>query len=252
MKAVDFFNILDQSVQADDIVYTGPSARFIMSLYTDFYGQQWPDNYMQSQRNCWSDYTMCIREVSNIVMESESKVGDVWIIYPVSFAKELKRYDERGNLESFGGSRHDAGNLLPLVSLTLLRFPADGGLLNSVRQEWLAEYRPLLTGDPAVRSFFDVHYNDGQLTYVREACAPADAAAQFYLHIYPDGSPNVLPEWSQPYGFENRDFDFLDRVGALLENRCLITVALPDYDIASIHTGQYADAGRIWEVEFAP
>lgn len=49
-----------------------------------------------------------------------------------------------------------------------------------------------------------------------------------------------------------RDFDFLGQIGALLENRCLITVELPDYDIASIRTGQYTDAGRIWEVEFAP
>ena len=59
-----------------------------------------------------------------------------------------------------------------------------------------------------------------------------------------------MPEQWQSYGFENRDFDFWDRGGALLENRCLITVELPDYDIASIDTGQYAGAERFWQANF--
>ena len=64
-----------------------------------------------------------------------------------------------------------------------------------------------------------------------------------------------MNRWSDRYrerGFENRDCDFWDESGALPENRCIISVALPEYDIAGIRTGQYTDAGRVWEVVLAP
>ena len=176
-----------------------------MRYYSAYYGEQWPGNYIQGTRGCWSDYTECVREISNIMMHRENAIGDAWVIYPINFSTELKRHSEPVNLESVGGSRHDGSNLLPLASLTLLRFSADAELFDSVQREWLEEYRPVLEGDPAARGFFDVHYNVGRLTYDREPCAPADVESAFLLHIFP-ADPNVLPDTRRAYGFENPGF----------------------------------------------
>ena len=105
---------------------------------------------------------------------------------------------------------------------------------------------------PVIQSDFTVYRNDGRLIYAKAPCAPTDTNAPFFLHIVPT-NPDDLPESGRPHGFDNRDFAF-EEAGALLDGRqCIASVALPDYDIAAIRTGQYVpDAGRIWAAEFAP
>ena len=244
-KAVAQFAILERSAQDNDIVYiTNPFWR-IMSFYGAHYGRDWPDNYIKGTRTgCERDYTGCIREVSNIVAARGSAVDDVWLVNDrKSLASKLARYDDGGSIDSSESFRQ----ILRLSALNMVRFPAGGGLLDAVRREWQQEYRPALSGEAVWSGAFDIYYNDNRLTYDREGCAPADVAAQFFLHLFPAGSPSDLPARWQPYGFENRDFDFLVQDGALLENRCVVTVDLPDYDIASIHTGQYAGGHRLWQ-----
>ena len=106
-------------------------------------------------------------------------------------------------------------------------------------------------GPPAARNFFSVYHNDGALTYIRENCTPADAAAPFYLHIIPS-DVNNLPAPQREHGFGNRDFEFGPAGGVQYQGRCLVSISLPDYAIDRIHTGQYRpETGRLWEVEFA-
>ena len=110
------------------------------------------------------------------------------------------------------------------------------------------QYQP-----PVIQADFAVYRNDGRLIYAKEPCAPADTKAPFLLHIVPTNLAD-LPEVSRPHGYDNRDFAF-KQVGARLDGRqCIASVALPDYDIAVIRTGQYspdADAGvkALWIVE---
>lgn len=239
-KAADFFGFMEQSVHSDDIVYITGSTIPVMSFYGAYYGLQLPDNYYQGQYGCWVSYTICIREISNIVAEQESDVGDVWMIFHDNLSYKLERYDERGDLE-FIADFSDAGSRLTTPSLALHRFPAAGGLLRSVRREWPEDNR-------AAKRRFEVSYNDGRLTYERESCAPSDIREQFFLHTLPAGERNVLPEQWQSYGFENRgDFAFADMGGTLVGNRCALSVTLPEYDLASIRTGQYDGDGRIWK-----
>ena len=47
-----------------------------------------------------------------------------------------------------------------------------------------------------------------------------------------------LPGHRKQYGFDNMDFDF-EAHGMIFDGKCLATVALPDYAITSIRTGQY-------------
>ena len=100
-------------------------------------------------------------------------------------------------------------------------------------------------------NFFDLYLDGNELIYRREPCAPADAAARFFLHLIPvDG--NDLPEVRQQSGFDNLDFDFAGR-GAVSAGQCLATASLPDYPIARIRTGQHSPGvGQLWQADFRP
>ena len=247
-KAADYFAVLEQSVPDDAIVYSTWSARQVMSFYSAYYGRSWPDNYIIDTRICGPGYTECVREPDIMAVPGEGY--DVWMITDLYLTSVLARYDGPGYRDGLARFRHGGDKQSP--RLYLLRFPALRKPLDRMRREWLKEYRPLLSGAPVRRGDFDVYYNDTRLIYAREPCAPADVAARFFLHIVPADPARVLPAGSQAHGFENRDFSFADGAGAPAGNRCLITVRLPGYGIASIHTGQFTESGRIWEVEFAP
>ena len=104
-------------------------------------------------------------------------------------------------------------------------------------------------GAPAVSDFYEVYIGDDRLAYVRESCGAGDTAARFYLHIVPEARAD-LPVERRGYGFANRDFDF-ERFGLRSGGSCLISVPLPEWELTAIRTGQYTDAGRLWEGEFA-
>ena len=243
VTAANFRTFLAESTAADDVVYTPGS----LAAINDFYDRQHrtgkPDNHIYGNELCWaeSDIGNCFRELSNVIMTRGDNPGRVWLLYggPI-LPEQLLRWSELDGID------HVVNR--PLVNLYRLEYD---GLMANIQREWLAEYEPLLAGQPAAHGPFDVYYNSGRLTYDRAPCRPEDAKPTFLLHIIPI-DPNALPEQRQSDGYENRDFNFLEQGGALLENRCLVSVALPDYDIASIRTGQYANAGRLWAVELAP
>ena len=104
---------------------------------------------------------------------------------------------------------------------------------------------------PVIKTDFEVYHNAGRLIYAKEPCTPADTTAPFFLHILPENAANLPADFRQN-GFENRDFAF-EQAGVLSDGQCIASVALPDYDIAIIRTGQYTPGvGRLWETEFAP
>ena len=102
---------------------------------------------------------------------------------------------------------------------------------------------------PAIRSVFGVYLDGGALHYVRDGCERGDAEARFFLHVTPRDAAD-LPEARRASGFENLDFAF-DRRGAIFGGTCMATIALPDYAIAHVRTGQFASgSGRLWEGGF--
>ena len=112
-------------------------------------------------------------------------------------------------------------------------------------------YEKLVSGEPAVRSDFDVYLRKNTLIYVKEPCARADTEAKFFLHLIPADVAD-LPDHRKQYGFDNLDFNFDER-SVIFEDQCLVTVVLPSYDITSIRTGQFLSGeGRVWEEEFTP
>ena len=238
VTAANFRTFLAESTAADDVVYTPGSLATINEFYDRHHGTEKPANHIYGNELCWanSDIGNCFRELSNVIMTRGDNPGRVWLLYwSQTLPEQLRRWSEPDDIS------HVVNR--PLVNLYRLEY---AGLMANIQREWLAEYEPLLTGAPAAHGPFDVYFSGGRLTYDRAPCRPADVKPTFLLHLFPV-DPNALPEQWQSYGHENRDFNFLEQGGALLESRCLVSVTLPDYDIASIHTGQYSDSGQLWQ-----
>ena len=112
--------------------------------------------------------------------------------------------------------------------------------------------RAALATEPLVRSVYDVWRDGRLLTYVRDGCPREDVerdGPRFFLHVFPaDGGD--LPERRREYGFDNLDFTLAMR-GTRIDGDCVAVARLPDYPIATVHTGQYDDTGALWTAEFA-
>ena len=135
-------------------------------------------------------------------------------------------------------------------------------LYDSVNEASRSAYQSIRSGRPAGRSHFDMYLHDSggaganTLSYVKEPCSWRDTRGQFFLNITPV-DPDDLAEDLAQRGFESRNFDFFDESGLRFHGVCMVTVDLPDYEIASITTGQLAprlisgeDEDRSWEASF--
>ena len=101
-------------------------------------------------------------------------------------------------------------------------------------------------GDPIIESDWSVHLKDGRLVYVSGRCA--NRKAPFFLSMVPREAEG-LPEHGQRRGVDRMEFRFRDfaRIGS---RGCVVAVDLPEYELASIRTGQSGEEGRLWEGEY--
>ena len=182
-------------------------------------------------------------------------------IYPDNLA-DLPFYLWKGGFENrdfllpdYGGRPGGeclAAFLLPDYSIREIR-TGQSGRWNEViyfpfdPEQLRADYAALAAAEPDRRADFDLYWQDGRLTYIRETCAAADTAAGFFLHIIPAEVAD-LPAERRPAGFANRDFAFAHYGGAF-DGKCLAAVSLPDYPIKEMRTGQYVPGqGDLWSV----
>ena len=128
------------------------------------------------------------------------------------------------------------------------RYAADHPGIQKILAFYRMIYRAAIAGEPAARGEFDLYLADKELTYVKEPCDPEDATPRVFLHVAPERMDD-LQEGRQRYGFNNLNFDFLER-GAAFDGKCVARVPLPDYPIASVRTGQFTPEGELWRVEF--
>ena len=109
-------------------------------------------------------------------------------------------------------------------------------------------YQSIQSEKPLTRSKFDIYRLSNQLIYIKEPCSKSDISDNFFLHIIPTNK-NDLPEGRQSLGFQNLDFIF-DQHGTILDGRCIASVQLLEYNIASIRTGQWIpNQGNLWSEE---
>ena len=101
------------------------------------------------------------------------------------------------------------------------------------------------SGEPIIRSDFDVYMDAHALTYVKEPCVESDTRGVFFLNIRPV-KPEDLAEGRRESGFDDLSFRF-DRFGARFNGKCMARRGIPGYAIAEISTGRRErDAGEIW------
>ncbi len=127
-----------------------------------------------------------------------------------------------------------------------------------IEASWSA-YQSVRSDEPVSRSHFDVYLqSDGTgastLAYVKEPCRAKDRRGAFFLNITPV-DPDALAEDRAAHGFESRTFDFYEESGLAFRGACMVTVDLPDYEIASITTGQLTGGftpgeDKSWEASF--
>ena len=92
--------------------------------------------------------------------------------------------------------------------------------------------------EPLIRSNFDAHLIGSALMYAKDDCSEDDISEKFFISVYPVDE-NDLSDWRRQHGFDNLDFHFEDRIIRRGERCIAITLPLPNYDIARIHTGQF-------------
>ena len=110
-------------------------------------------------------------------------------------------------------------------------------------------YQAAAAREPAARSDFDLHLDDGALIYLKEPCDESDARGRFFLSVYPSDARD-LPADRRESGHESLNFDFAPPAGAAFNGKCMATIRLPDYGISKIETGQWIPGGeRLWSGE---
>ena len=119
-----------------------------------------------------------------------------------------------------------------------------------VPPDYAGARREALAGEPLARGEFDVYGKRRTLTYVRDGCTEEEAARLFFLHLYPEDAGD-LPDDRREHGFNGLGA-VLTRNAGRVGGDCVAIVALPDYPIARIRTGQFDESGQMWAVEFAP
>ena len=118
-------------------------------------------------------------------------------------------------------------------------FPGAADTLAELHRLRQAETRP------AIRAQWDVFRYGERLLYARPGCTAEERETPFFLHLTP-AETGDLPEQRRRYGYDNLDFRFA-RQGLMLGDECIALVPLPDYPITAVTTGQYTDAGRLWQ-----
>ena len=142
----------------------------------------------------------------------------------------------------------------PLSKVETGQWTPDGGEIWNARipfAGYFDRYRETLKGisgrTPAVSSVFDVYVDGDSLIYAKEPCAADDARGRFLLSAFPMDESD-LTEGARKSGLAHNslNFDFADR-GAAFDGKCAIVIALPDYPIREIETGQWLPGeGDIW------
>ena len=179
--------------------------------------------------------------------------------------REEAGFDNLGFVLMQKGGMHDGGCFatvdLPEYEIESIRT----GQLSEDVQTWRADYNFALPEiiaavkklqgsghEPEIRSNFDVYVEDDQLIYVKDSCNTDDRDTLFFLHVFP-ADENDLVAGREVSGFDNLDFELMQK-GGVHDDGCFASVDLPEYDIASIRTGQWVRGeAHVWEanIDFA-
>ena len=237
-------DILDERAREGDAVYV---SRWAIPPVAFYIGEK-PANYHYEQIPCPGTYASpldCVPEALDEMFRVFNESRRIWLIHNanVSAPKDIAAYSQEAAQEvAVEEIAADGWHTLYLI--------ADiDGLTANIRKEWLDMYDAVASETPSAVSTYNLYLQDNALRYAKRPCAPADTEARFFLHIHPEDAAD-LPAWRRQHGFDNLDFDFLDH-GFMIDDKCIIRRALPDYPIKRIHAGQFINPNGpvVWEAE---
>ena len=111
-------------------------------------------------------------------------------------------------------------------------------------------YEAVVSGEPVLRSGFDVYLENETLTWVKKPCSRVDTEPLFHLYATPVDE-TVLSEEHREYGFAVLDFYFDRQGGVRFDDTCMVQRGLPAYLVSGIATGQWTpDTGVLWMGDF--
>ncbi len=127
-------------------------------------------------------------------------------------------------------------------------FLYDSAGIDDLLELYRATYQRVVSGEPAVRSHFDVYLGDRALFHVKEPCVSKDVGLRSIAKFVPE-DPKDLPERRRRRRETLRIPS--QQSTMLFEGKCIAIVSLPDYPVSSILTGRsHASKGaRNWRVK---
>ena len=167
----------------------------------------------------------------------------------------------------------DLALLTPANRFARLHDGASFASINDFYLHWYrSQYAAFANHEPAQRSTFDVYLHGRDLSFLKARCSEEDVRGTFFVHVFPEDMDSLPaarregPEGregqegegqegegqegeGQEKGFDALDFRFVDH-GASFDGRCMASIRLPAYTIASIATGNAG--GQAWRTQLAP
>lgn len=163
-----------------------------------------------------------------------AEMGYIGLIVAGDESAVLLKSPEGGVVRMAPGDVLPDGRTLASITGNSITLKGEG-----VPEEVLTLFPPPRTGR------FEVHVEDNAVVYAKAPCARDDTRTPFFLHVVPVDQ-EALPKERRKFGFSNLDFDF-DARGTVVGETCRARVALPEYAVASIRTGQYVSGqSMLW------
>ncbi len=105
----------------------------------------------------------------------------------------------------------------------------------------------------ASTSGFEIYQYDNKLWYFKSNASPTQMRTRFFLHVVPEKNES-LPQVRRKYDYANLDFYYRDNLFSLpwwkvQKNDMIVSVALPEYQIKTIKTGQFLGKEIVWEAD---
>ncbi len=245
--------VLEERVEEGDMVYVnGFAANFVR-----YYQDKKPGNYHYGEDvRCWNALEGCLLEMVNLVVALPNVPNRIFVVHwrgathgGAPILEALKLLGEETQVE---GVIAEGDFRISLIGNAKAFIGPAHKEAASYYDAVVSAYDATVSGEPAIRSDFNVYLRENRLVYAKEPCARADTEATFFLALYPVDVKD-LPDDRREHGFDNLDFPFARR-GMIFDGRCMATVDLPEYAISEIKTGQYTRGFRglrhLWEAEF--
>lgn len=274
----EILELFDQRIQVQNIVDEKSASLWLVTnanILLDFQNRKsYPDKLdaegmptIRSNFNVYLDTNRLIYSKSSSCTDQDRDANFFLHVEPVSL-NDLPEHRKQYNFDNLNFTLKNQGARYKEQCIASVRIPdypiarIETGQFTPERRIWqetieLREnaddfyqsiYQSIQSEKPLTRSKFDIYTLDNQLIYIKEPCAKSDTSENFFLHIIPTNK-DELPEGRQSLGFQNLDFIFEQR-GTILDGRCIAAVQLPEYNIASIRTGQWIpDQGNLWSEE---